>query len=305
MTISSSADELAELRGAVRDFLSAKSGEHQVRSAIETQRGYDDALWEQMAGQLSLPALALPAQYGGDGFSFVELQVVLGEMGRFLVPGPFLPSVVLAAGAILAVGDDAAARAHLPGIASGKTTATLAVAEATGEWSFDRLSASAWPGDGGWLVSGTKQFVLHGGTADLIVVAAHTGQGPGFFAVGGDAPGLTRTALRTLDLTRPMATLRLEAVPATLIGAAGAAGPALESVLSRWNWPRRPPPRPRAPCPARRTPRRRPWPRRWRTRSAPSPSCSLPWRTSRYTAGSGSPGSTRPICTSAAQSPRS
>jgi alkylation response protein AidB-like acyl-CoA dehydrogenase len=233
MTISSSADELTELRGAVRDFLSAKSGEHQVRSVIQTERGYDDALWEQMAGQLSLPALALPAQYGGDGFSFVELQVVLEEMGRFLVPGPFLSSVVLAAGAILAADDDAAARAHLPGIASGKTTATLAVAESGGQWSFDQLSATARPGAEGWLVSGTKQFVLHGTTADLIVVAAHTEQGPSFFAVGGDAPGLTRTPLRTLDLTRPMATLRLEAVAATLIGAAGAAGPALESVLDR------------------------------------------------------------------------
>jgi alkylation response protein AidB-like acyl-CoA dehydrogenase len=233
MTISSSVDELADLRGAVRDFLAAKSGEHQVRSAIETERGYDEALWEQMAGQLSLPALALPARYGGDGFGFVELQIVLEEMGRFLVPGPFLASVVLAAGAILAAGDDTAARAHLPGIASGKTTATLAVAEATGAWSFEQLSATARPGDGGWLVSGTKHFVLHGMTAELIVVAAHTEQGPSFFAVGTDAPGLMRTAQRTLDLTRPMATLRLEAVPATLIGVAGAAGPALESVLDR------------------------------------------------------------------------
>jgi alkylation response protein AidB-like acyl-CoA dehydrogenase len=233
MTISSSADELADLRGAVRDFLAAKSGEHQVRSAIETERGYDEALWEQMAGQLSLPALTLPARYGGDGFGFVELQIVLEEMGRFLVPGPFLASVVLAAGAILAAPDDTAARAHLPAIASGKTTATLAVAEATGAWSFEQLSATARPGDGGWLVSGTKHFVLHGMTAELIVIAAHTEQGPSFFAVGGDAPGLTRTAQRTLDLTRPMATLRLEAVPATLIGVAGAAGPALESVLDR------------------------------------------------------------------------
>jgi alkylation response protein AidB-like acyl-CoA dehydrogenase len=233
MTIGSSAGELAELRGAVRDFLAAKSGEHQVRSAIETERGYDEALWEQMAGQLNLPALALPARYGGDGFGFVELQVVLEEMGRLLVPGPFLASVVLAAGAILAAADDTAARAHLPAIASGKTTATLAVAEATGEWSFDRLSATARPVDGGWLVSGTKHLVLHGMTAELIVIAAHTEQGPSFFAVGGDAPRLIRTAQRTLDLTRPMATLRLEAVPATLIGVAGAAGPALESVLDR------------------------------------------------------------------------
>jgi alkylation response protein AidB-like acyl-CoA dehydrogenase len=246
MTETSSAAELAELRDSVRALLTAKAGEQHVRSAMETERGYDEALWTQMAGQLGLPGLALPEEYGGDGFGFVELQVVLEEMGRFLVPGPFLPSVVLAAGALLATGDEVAAQAYVPGIASGKTTAALAVAEAAGQWSFGKMSASARPvkgdseggmarraGGGGWLVTGRKQFVLSGTTADLLVVAAHTEQGPSFFAVQGDAPGLTRTALRTLDLTRPMATLDLDQVPAALIGTAGAAGPVLETVLDR------------------------------------------------------------------------
>jgi alkylation response protein AidB-like acyl-CoA dehydrogenase len=246
VTHTGSAAELTELRDSVRAFLAAKSDEQSVRLATQTERGYDEALWKQMADQLGLPGLALPEEYGGDGFSFAELQVVLEEIGRFLVPSPFLPSVVLAAGAILATGDQVAAQAYLPGIASGKTTAALAVAESGGLWSFGQLSASARPvkgdseggmgrraGGGGWLVTGTKQFVLHGATADLLVVAAHTDSGPSFFAVEGDAPGLTRTALRTLDLTQPMATLALDEVPATLIGAAGAAGPALEAVLDR------------------------------------------------------------------------
>jgi alkylation response protein AidB-like acyl-CoA dehydrogenase len=233
MTQTGSAAELTELRDSVRAFLAAKSDEQHVRSVSQTERGYDEALWKQMADQLSLPGLALPEEYGGDGFTFVELQVVLEELGRFLVPSPFLPSVVLAAGAILATGDRVAAKAYLPGIASGKTTAALAVAESAGLWSFDELSARARPGDDGWLVTGTKQFVLHGTTADLLVVAAHTDQGPSFFAVQGDAPGLTRTARRTLDLTRPMAMLELAETPATLIGAAGTAGPALEAVLDR------------------------------------------------------------------------
>jgi alkylation response protein AidB-like acyl-CoA dehydrogenase len=237
MTETSSAAELAELRDSVRDFLAAKSGEQQVRAAIETERGYDEHLWRQMADQLSLPGLALPEEYGGDGFGFTELQVVLEELGRALTPSPFLASVVLAAGAILATGDEVAAKAYLPGIASGQTTATLAVAESSGLWSFDQLTTTAraaGDGSGGWLLAGTKEFVLHGATADLVVVAAHTEQGSGFFAVQpGHHPGatLTRTALRTLDLTRPMATLTFADTPATLIGAAGAAGPALDAVL--------------------------------------------------------------------------
>src|ERR1700722_19188841 len=185
MTETSSAAELAELRDSVRDFLAAKTGEQQVRAAIETERGYDEDLWRQMAGQLSLPGLALPEEYGGDGFGFTELQVVLEELGRALTPSPFLASVVLAAGAILATGDQVAAKAYLPGIASGQTTATLAVAESSGLWSFDQLTTTARAaGDGSASEdkAGTKEFVLHGATADLVVVAAHTEQGPGFFA---------------------------------------------------------------------------------------------------------------------------
>jgi alkylation response protein AidB-like acyl-CoA dehydrogenase len=237
-TETSSAAELAELRSSVRDFLAAKSGERQVRAAIETEQGYDDDLWAQLAGQLALPGLALPEEYGGDGFGFTELQVVLEELGRALTPSPFFASVVFAAGAILAANDEVAAKAYLPGIASGKTTAALAVAESAGLWSFDQLTATARPaGDGdGWLLTGTKQFVLHGATADLLIVAAHAEAGPAFFAVQpGRLPGaaLARTALRTLDLTRPMAAIEFRDTPATLIGAAGAAGPALDAVLDR------------------------------------------------------------------------
>jgi alkylation response protein AidB-like acyl-CoA dehydrogenase len=276
VTETSSAAELAELRDSVRDFLTAKSDEQRVRAAIETERGYDEDLWQQMASQLSLPGLALPEQYGGDGFTFTELQVVLEELGRALTPSPFFASVILAAGAILATGDEVAAQAYLPGIASGKTTATLAVAEAGGLWSFGELTTTARPADGAstdadagtvgvgtgtgtgtggvgtgggtWRLTGTKQFVLHGATADLIIVAAHTEHGPAFFAVTpghrsavtvsaiadrSRELGLTRTALRTLDLTRPMATLEFNDTPATLIGTAGAAGQALDAVLDR------------------------------------------------------------------------
>jgi alkylation response protein AidB-like acyl-CoA dehydrogenase len=250
-TESSSAAELAELRMSVRDFLAAKSGEQRVRAAIETKRGYDEDLWRQMASGLSLPGLALPEEHGGDGFGFIELQVVLEELGRALTPSPFFASVVLAAGAILATGDDVAAKAYLPGIASGKTAATLAVAESGGLWSFDELTTTARPADGAsqdgasqdagnaggsWLLTGAKQLVLDGATADLLIVAAHTDEGPAFFAVRPAPPHdttLTRTALRTLDLTRPMATLEFSDTPATLIGTAGAAGPALDAVLDR------------------------------------------------------------------------
>ncbi len=223
--------ELAELRTAVRDFLSAKSGEVQVRQVMESERGYDEAVWAQMAEQLGLQALALPAEHGGDGYGFVELAVVLEEMGRALLPSPFLSTIVLAGSALVAAGDAGAQAAHLPGIATGKTTATLAVAEADGAWDTASLATTAIRGDKGWTLRGEKCFVLDGATADLILVVARTDEGPTLFSVGGDAPGLTRTPLRTLDATRRLARLDLADVPAVAVGEPGAAAVVVDRVL--------------------------------------------------------------------------
>src|SRR5690606_8851444 len=223
--------ELAELRTAVRDFLSAKSGEEQVRQVMESERAYDEPVWAQLAEQLGLQALALPAEHGGDGYGFVELAVVLEEMGRALLPSPFLSTIVLAGSALVAAGDAGAQAAHLPGIATGKTTATLAVAEADGAWDTASLATTAIRGDKGWTLRGEKCFVLDGATADLILVVARTDEGPTLFSVGGDAPGLTRTPLRTLDATRRLARLDLADVPAVAVGEPGAAAVVVDRVL--------------------------------------------------------------------------
>jgi alkylation response protein AidB-like acyl-CoA dehydrogenase len=226
-----SAAELATLRTTVRDFLAAKSGPAQVRVAMQSEHGYDEALWRQAAEQLSLPALALPAEYDGDGYSFIELAVVLEELGRALVPSPFLASVVLAAGALLAADEDAALQNYLPGIASGKVTATLAVAERDGSWDPQRWQTSGVLDRGSWQLTGTKWFVLDGSSADLLLVVARTESGPSLFAVNPAATGLARSALPTLDLTRPMARIDFDDTPAELIGVAGRAGTVLDRVL--------------------------------------------------------------------------
>ena len=86
-------EELDELREAVREFLAAKSSESAVRAAMDA--GYDPAVWDQMARQLRLPGLALPSDYGGDGFGLTELEVVLEEMGAALLCSPFFATVLL------------------------------------------------------------------------------------------------------------------------------------------------------------------------------------------------------------------
>ena len=214
-------EELDELRHGVHDFLAAKSGHDQVQRLVDTDAPYDPAVWAQMAEQLGLQGLGLPAEHGGDGYGLPELRVVLEEMGRALLPSAFLSTVVMAASALVRSGDQAAQAAHLPGIAAGKTTATFAVAEGYGSWAIEEIETTAQQVDGGWAVTGEKPLVVDGATADLVLVVARTPAGPSLFAIPGEAGGLTRTPLRTLDLTRKMARLVFTGAPATLVGRAG------------------------------------------------------------------------------------
>src|SRR3954452_4739495 len=117
-------EEQEELRRTVRSFLEQKSPESEVRRLMETDEGYDPAVWSQMGEQLGLQGLAIPEEFGGSGYTFVELGIVLEEMGRALLCAPYFSSAVLAANTLLQSGDDAAKKEFLPGIASGETVAT-------------------------------------------------------------------------------------------------------------------------------------------------------------------------------------
>jgi alkylation response protein AidB-like acyl-CoA dehydrogenase len=224
-------EEQEELRRSVRRFLEDKSPEAEVRRLMETTEGYDPAVWAQMAQQLGLQGLTIPEEYGGSGFSYVELIVVLEEMGRALLCAPYYATVALAANALLVSGDDAAKKEFLPGIASGDTIATLAFTEDSGRWDEDGITMEATKAGDGWTLSGHKMFVFDGHTANLIVVAARSGGAVSLFAVDGSAPGLTRTPLSTMDQTRKQARLELSNTPARLIGAEGQGWAVLSKVL--------------------------------------------------------------------------
>jgi len=224
-------DEQEELRTAVRRFLVEKSPETEVRRLMDTTEGYDPAVWSQMADQLGLQSLTIPEEFGGSGFTYVELLVVLEEMGAALLCAPFFSSVALAANALLTSGDDEAKKSYLPGIASGETIATLAITEDNGKWDFSGIECTATKKGDGWVLNGHKMFVLDGHVANLIIVAARTGKGVSLFAVQGDAPGLTRTPLPTMDQTRKQARLEFADTPAALIGTDGGAEPGLSKTL--------------------------------------------------------------------------
>jgi len=224
-------EEQEELRAAVRRFLTEKSPETEVRRLMDTTEGYDPAVWSQMAEQLGLQSLTIPEEFGGSGFTYVELLVVLEEMGAALLCAPFFSSVALAANALLTSGDDEAKKTYLPGIASGETIATLAITEDNGKWDFSGIECAATEQGEGWVLDGHKSFVLDGHVADLVVVAARSAAGVSLFAVKGDAAGLTRTPLPTMDQTRKQARLEFSSTPAALIGTDGGAEAGLSKTL--------------------------------------------------------------------------
>jgi alkylation response protein AidB-like acyl-CoA dehydrogenase len=232
-------EEQEELRRSVRRFLEDKSPSTEVRRLMETTDGYDPKVWSQMANELGLQSLHIPEAYGGQGFSFVELVVVLEEMGRALLCAPYFSSVCLAANAIMNAGTEEQKSELLPGIAAGETIATLAFTEPSGKWDANGITMeAASDGSGGYTLSGTKMFVLDGHTANLIVVAARSAgsggtEGISFFTVAGDASGLTRTALPTMDQTRKQAKLEFSNVPAALLGEEGAGWAALSKTLDQ------------------------------------------------------------------------
>jgi alkylation response protein AidB-like acyl-CoA dehydrogenase len=216
--------EQRELRSAVRKFLLDQSPSEKVRAAMASELGYDRELWRRLAGELGLIGLVVPEEHGGSGAGQVERAIVLEELGRALVPVPFLASAVLAVDTLLALDDEAARAELLPALAEGERIGTLAVAEGGGDWDPSGGATTATERDGGWRLDGDKTFVLSGDVADLVLVYAATSAGPGWFAVDGspDSPaaGLERTTLKSLDPTRRLARLHFADTPARPLASA-------------------------------------------------------------------------------------
>ena len=218
--------EQDEFRSGLRRALEARSPAKEVRRLMATEQGFDREGWKKLNQELGLTAVHIPEAYGGSGFGYGELGIVLEEMGRSLLCAPFFSTAVLATTAILNAGTEAQKKALLPQIASGDLTATLAFSEESGLSDAASVALAATPSGATWRLEGTKSFVLDGHTADLIVVLARrpgsTGDdGLSFFTVDGKAAGLTRTPLKTMDETRKLARLTFIRTEATLLSGEG------------------------------------------------------------------------------------
>jgi alkylation response protein AidB-like acyl-CoA dehydrogenase len=220
MDFSYDADQ-EELRATVRRFLADKAPLAQVRAAADSELGYDPALWKQISAQLGLPGLHLPEEHGGSGTGLLEPAVVLEETGRALSSTPYAAGL-FASLAVLHLGSAEQQAELLPGIAAGETVATLATVELGSPGGVSGLQTTAQSRGEAVTLSGTKTLVEHGHTADVLLVSA-TGDGGGtqLYVVRGDGPGVLRSRLSGLDLTRPVAEVHLDAAPAVPLGEAG------------------------------------------------------------------------------------
>jgi len=225
-------DEQRELRSIVRRFLADKSSEADVRRLMATREGYDPEVWAQMSEQLGLQAIAIPAEYGGAGYSYLELGIIFEEIGRALLCAPYFATVALAAEVLLRSGDDTAKKELLPGLASGETIGTLAVQENPTGWGVADIATTATHTADGWRLNGHKRFVLDGHVANLLLIAARTDAGVSIFAADSTAAGLMVTPVGTMDQTRKQAELELNETPARLVGQDGQGGAILEKALN-------------------------------------------------------------------------
>ncbi|MBV8337647.1 MAG: acyl-CoA/acyl-ACP dehydrogenase, partial [Alphaproteobacteria bacterium] len=215
--------EQEEFRSNLRRLLADRSPTKEVRRLMETEHGYERDGWRSVNTALGLTAIRIPEAYGGYGLSFGDQCIVLEEMGRALLSAPYFATAVLAAGAIMNAGTEAEKQTLLPGIAAGETTATLAWVEDNEGWEAEGTALSATTERGGIVLNGHKHYVVDGHTADLIVVLARAPQGLSFFTVDGNAEGLTRRALKSMDPTRKFARLEFNGVTARPLGPAGGA----------------------------------------------------------------------------------
>ena len=233
-------EEQQILVDSVAKFVQNDSPVERFRKLRDTERGWDPTTWARM-GEFGWLGVAYPEEQGGFGGRFVDLALILEQLGRGLVAEPLIPSVVLAGGLLSRLSNDAQREAFLAPMIEGRTSLALAYAERQSRYSLHDCQTRAEQRGAGWVLSGEKTWVLNGHAADQIVVVARSAGdaldtgGLSLFIVDADAAGLERVRIPGMDGQRS-ALLRLRNVEVgadRLLGEAGGALPSLEWALDR------------------------------------------------------------------------
>ena len=192
------------LKTSAREFLDAECPRTYVREMEEDERGHTPEMWQKLADQGWL-GLIFPEQYGGAGLDFLDLSILLEEMGRSLLPGPYFSTVVMSGMTILDAGTEEQKMEYLPRISEGQIIVTLALTEPSARWDAAGVQTTATVDGDNFVINGTKLFVPNANVSDYLIVAARTGEGEkdiSLFIVPRDVEGSSQTLLQTIASDR-------------------------------------------------------------------------------------------------------
>ncbi len=224
-----------------RDFLTSEYSDKVLKAMVKDEKGFTPELWKKMA-ETNLMGLSLPEEYGGVG-DFLDLAVVLEEMGRVCFISPFFATVVLGASSVMEAGSEEQKQKFLPEIAEGKIIVTLALTEPSDRYTADAVQVKATPQGGDYIISGRKLFVPDAHVADYLVCVAKTGNtgspedGITLFMIDMNTPGLSYKLLKTIagDKQCEVTFDNVKVSGENILGEIGKAWPYIEKVLQKAN----------------------------------------------------------------------
>lgn len=226
-------DDQKMLKEQAHKFLSAQCTPKTVRAVYESGKTHDSALWKQV-GDLGWAGAAIPEEFGGLGLGYLELCVIVEELGRALAPVPFSSTVCQFAEALIVSASDEQKSRLLPKVAAAEIIGTLARSEGPGAILPKNIRTTFKGGK----LSGKKTAVGDGMDAHFAVVLARASDEPGerglqLVLVDLNQPGVTRRALSSIDPSRAHAELTFDNVTGEPLGKQGEAWSDLNRVLDR------------------------------------------------------------------------
>jgi len=200
-------EEQEMLRKAAKDFLVAECPKKKVRELEEDDKGYSPEIWKKMA-DLGWQGMIIPDKYGGQGMTFQDFAILLEEMGRNILPGPFLCTVIEGALPILDAGTEEQKKEFLPKIANGELIFTMAQTEPNGLYDASGITVKATAKGDGFVIKGTKVFVEMANVADYFLCVTRTSKGAlaedgiTVFVVDAKSPGVECEVMPTIGMDK-------------------------------------------------------------------------------------------------------
>ena len=229
-------EEQEMLRTMAQDYLAANCPRpsNMLKELRNDERGYPPALWKGMA-ELGWMGLVFPEKYGGADGNFLDLTVLLEEMGRACLPGPFFSTVVLGGLTILEAASAEQKQEILPKVSNGNLILTLALTEPSYSYEPSGITVKAVPQGDNYVINGIKFFVPNAHIADYIICVARTNEGVTLFLVDGKSTGIETEMLQTIDWSKQCTVIfnDVKVPKSNIIGEAGKGWEVIEKVLQK------------------------------------------------------------------------